>query len=282
MFPLFNFSHAEQFVAGESCLESLLRHPIRLNGGMLIFCLSGEAIVEINMEQHRVTAGTEIVLLNSSSVFSLEKSDEKFNALYITLSPEMLDTVGHRLPVLFFDYLQRYPCHRHAHDSCDNIEILFRYIISLSDDKENKYRNVIMENCIRAYFWSMSDKIDRCLSVDAMPSNYWQKQFRQYISLILNPGNKHRDIKYYADAMCITPRRLAVITRQAIAKTPKEILDEFFIQEIKILLNSTDKTVGEIAEMIGFPDQSYLGRYFKRHTGISPARYRNLPDIYER
>ena len=42
--------------------------------------------------------------------------------------------------------------------------------------------------------------------------------------------------------------------------------------EIKMLLQSTDLSVQEIAYRLHFPDQSYLGRYFKKHTGESPHR----------
>ena len=52
-------------------------------------------------------------------------------------------------------------------------------------------------------------------------------------------------------------------------------IDDFAILEIKVLLQSTDLTMQDIADQLGFPDQSYLGRYFKRHEGISPREYQN-------
>ena len=41
------------------------------------------------------------------------------------------------------------------------------------------------------------------------------------------------------------------------------------------LLQSTELTIQEISDRLRFTDQSYLGRYFKRHEGISPKEYRN-------
>ena len=42
-----------------------------------------------------------------------------------------------------------------------------------------------------------------------------------------------------------------------------------------MMLRSTDLSVQEIAYRLKFPDQSYLGRFFKKHAGESPTEYRN-------
>ena len=59
----------------------------------------------------------------------------------------------------------------------------------------------------------------------------------------------------------------------------KKIIDDFAILEIKVLLQSTGLTIQEIADRLGFPDQSYLGRYFKRHEGMSPKEYQSKYSI---
>ena len=47
------------------------------------------------------------------------------------------------------------------------------------------------------------------------------------------------------------------------------------ILEIKALLQSTSLSIQEISNRLSFPDQSFFGRYFKKHTGKSPLQYRN-------
>ena len=55
----------------------------------------------------------------------------------------------------------------------------------------------------------------------------------------------------------------------------KEFIDRSVVLEIKMLLGSTELSVQEIAYRLHFPDQSYLGRFFKKHTGVSPTEFRN-------
>ena len=52
------------------------------------------------------------------------------------------------------------------------------------------------------------------------------------------------------------------------------MIDKIVIMEIKVLLQNTTLPIQEIAYKMHFPDQSYLGRYFKKHTGISPSAFR--------
>lgn len=63
--------------------------------------------------------------------------------------------------------------------------------------------------------------------------------------------------------------------RSVAQTTAKEFIDHTVALEIKMLLKSTDLSVQEIAYRLHFPDQSYLGRFFKKHTGESPTEYRN-------
>lgn len=59
------------------------------------------------------------------------------------------------------------------------------------------------------------------------------------------------------------------------SESPKTIIDKRLIIEIKVLLQSTELSIQEIADKLNFPDQSYLSRYFKVNCGITPTDYRN-------
>lgn len=80
--------------------------------------------------------------------------------------------------------------------------------------------------------------------------------------------------RFYADQLCISTRYLSAITKQVAENSAKEIIDENLILELKMALQSTGMSLKEIADKYRFPDQSFFGRYFKKHTGMSPKEYR--------
>lgn len=99
--------------------------------------------------------------------------------------------------------------------------------------------------------------------------------FKNFIALTHENCIYQREVSFYAGKLCISTKYLTGICRRVTGNSAKQIIDEFAILEIKVLLQSTEMTIQEIADKLGFPDQSYLGRYFKRHEGISPKEYQS-------
>lgn len=57
-------------------------------------------------------------------------------------------------------------------------------------------------------------------------------------------------------------------------RTPNDWIDDYVTLELRVLLRNTNKNIKEITEEMNFPNQSFLGKYFKEHVGISPSAYR--------
>ena len=71
----------------------------------------------------------------------------------------------------------------------------------------------------------------------------------------------------------LSPGRFAHVFKEAIGKSPLEYINEIRISKAKELLLSQNHTVSEIAEMVGFPNQIYFSKIFKKKTGVSPKQY---------
>lgn len=84
--------------------------------------------------------------------------------------------------------------------------------------------------------------------------------------------------KFYADLQNITSRHLTTMVKTVTGKTATQIIAEFVMNEAKILLNSSDKTIMQIADDLNFGDSYTFSHYFKRYEGKSPAHFR-IKDI---
>ena len=78
----------------------------------------------------------------------------------------------------------------------------------------------------------------------------------------------------YANILAISPKSLAKITKTHFNKTLTELFSERIIVEAKRELYLTNKTVKEIAFELGYDDEFYFSRFFKKNAEVSPQFYR--------
>lgn len=56
--------------------------------------------------------------------------------------------------------------------------------------------------------------------------------------------------------------------------TPSEWLLRARLERARLIMKSSDVTLGEVSTRVGFKDQSHFSRCFRRQYGVSPGRYR--------
>ena len=97
----------------------------------------------------------------------------------------------------------------------------------------------------------------------------------KFLKLVAQHFRTTREVSFYAQQLCITTTYLYKLTHRRWNLSPKELIDQQTICEIKMLLSNTDMSVKEIAATLHFEDTPYMCRYFRQRTGVSPMEYRN-------
>jgi AraC-like DNA-binding protein len=92
--------------------------------------------------------------------------------------------------------------------------------------------------------------------------------------LVFHHYKEHRNVQYYADALFVSPKHLTETIKDVTGRTAGEWIDDAVILEAKVLLRNHEISIAQVAYDIHFPDQSSFGKYFKKHTGLSPSEYR--------
>lgn len=79
-----------------------------------------------------------------------------------------------------------------------------------------------------------------------------------------------------AAELYVTPNYLSRLFKRITGEGCNEYIVRKRIEKAKALLEATNLKVGEIAAMVGYGDINYFSLVFKKHTGMSPTKYRSL------
>ncbi|MDO5443602.1 MAG: helix-turn-helix transcriptional regulator, partial [Bacteroidia bacterium] len=98
---------------------------------------------------------------------------------------------------------------------------------------------------------------------------------KKFIALLGQTKGTKRRIEWFAQNLCISSHYLSIAVKQSSGKSVKNLIDNAVITEIKVLLRHSDMSISQISDKLEFPSSSFLCKYFKAHTGITPLHYRN-------
>ncbi len=96
---------------------------------------------------------------------------------------------------------------------------------------------------------------------------------RDFIRMVHADFARERSVAYYASALCVSPKYLSALVKEATGRTAARWIEDHVIMEAKNLLRYSGKNVQQVAYALNFPNQSAFGKYFKHLTGMSPTEF---------
>ena len=97
----------------------------------------------------------------------------------------------------------------------------------------------------------------------------------QFLKLVSQYHTEYRNVGFYADKLCLTPKYLSRVIKSVTGRSAPEWIDAYVILEAKNLLKYSGLAIKEIVYRLNFPNQSVFYKFFKARTGMTPSEYRN-------
>lgn len=233
----------------------------------------------IDLKDYEIVKNTQVVLL-PGTIICINGCSSDFTASFFEFPKEMFMEACMRFEPIFFRFIKEQPCYVLPQENTGAINGLIRATTAIYNDRENRFRNQIARNHLQSFMFDIYDKCYRYFGKHKIEGGTRQDEiFKSFVSLVHEHCASQREVSFYADKLCISTKYLTGICKAVTGDSAKKIIDDFAILKIKVLLQSTELTVQEIADRLHFPDQSYLGRYFKRHEGMSPKEYQSKYSI---
>ncbi len=85
---------------------------------------------------------------------------------------------------------------------------------------------------------------------------------------------RNREVAWYADKLCITPKYLSQVTNEVSGFSANFWINRYTITDISRLLRDKSLTFVAISDMFGFSSPAYFSRYVQRFLGTNPTEYR--------
>jgi len=96
----------------------------------------------------------------------------------------------------------------------------------------------------------------------------------RFIDLVAANYKKEKELKFYADQLLISIKYLSNCIREITKLPPSKFISDAVINEAKLMLLNSKITINMIASDLGFSDQYAFGKFFKKHTGLSPKVFK--------
>jgi AraC family transcriptional regulator, transcriptional activator of pobA len=97
---------------------------------------------------------------------------------------------------------------------------------------------------------------------------------QKFVQLINNFYVEKRTIEEYAILLSVTPNHLSQSVKLASGKNALSFINDRIMVEAKSMIQFSNLDIAEIAYQLDFSDTSNFGKFFKKHTDVTPVEYR--------
>lgn len=251
-----------------------LQSPHKFNFFMMIFHTAGTSKFKVDMKDYTIDNPANVIKIAPGQIVSVDSISNDFDATCMILSPSFLENllvyINGSIPLRIGALID--PITHLNSEERGLFEIFTRTISRILSNKENPFRIQVVQHVIMAIFYS-SEQV-RNIDDNEPPRSNADVLSKEFLVLVKENFRQERQLQFYADKLCITPRYLSRVVKEITNSSAAEWIERYVVLEARALLKSTNMTIQQISDELNFPSQTFFGKYFKRRMGVSPKEYR--------
>lgn len=249
--------------------------PSRMKSLFLALCTSGHAQYTVDTKMHEVSAG-DVIIISEEQVVADYMLSQDCKGIALIMSYDFFQNIVsgvHELSALFL-FARTHPVFHLDDNQTKALENDIEHIKEKIIDVGHRFRRELVMTMLKALIIDMSNIIYRFQQVGEAGQTRAEVIFRDFIQTVEKNYRTERRVSWYAQQLCITSKYLSETVRTVSRRTPSDWIDSYVTRELRVMLRNSTMSIKQIADELNFANQSFMGKYFKEHVGMSPSQFR--------
>lgn len=243
---------------------------------VIMICTNGRIHAHMNGRPVELKKNQVAIVPQNVVVTNIMISPD-FNLKAMFLNNSILQSALHDKMVIWNDIM--YVQHNHVITLKSEYLLIFSQFYDMLNmviehSHDNPFRNEIIHSILSAAILAVCGELKQMLPQSDEKHLRPSTHFQRFIKLLHNSEIKYRPVEYYASELCISPKHLTAICKKYSGKTANDWIREQVLEDIKYYLKSTDLSIKQVCNRVGFSNTSFFGKYIKQHLGMTPVEFR--------
>ena len=258
-----------------------LDYPFILDGAAFMICIKGSGKIRINFKEYELEENSIITIFPQFVTELLSKSDDLLME-FLLFSTDFLSEMPSSSN-LSFDIsksIAKSPCIKATKEEAEKLLDLHSFIVKRYNQKDHPFREAMAKSLlfsllieVGAIYYERFVELDKGLNTNQSSSRQ-EELVSTFFRLLVDHHKEEKNLQYYADKMCLTSKYLSTIIKERTGRTAFAWINEALITSARFMLKTTNFTILQVSEELNFPNASFFGRFFKKHTGMTPVQYK--------
>lgn len=233
---------------------------------------SGEADIVVGGRTIHTVSRDELILLPDQNV-GVSRLSRDFHARFVLLSHDFVSYITTEDSYLFIQMVRNNPLIHLGEPDTNAFHCCYELLHAALLQRDNPYLRQTLYHIIKAYIYGAMYYVKPDAPV--IKSREEELTYR-FMELVDNHFRTEHALAFYADHMHLTAKYISRCVLIATGRSGIKIIADRIIQQAKVMLLARQKTIAQIGFELGFADQSSFGKFFSKHAGMSPQKWRSI------
>lgn len=253
-------------------------YPVKLAAGVLVLCVRGTITVSFGISEQTVKSH-DFLVLPPGIFFQVKEVSEDLLLYFCAFSSKMLQTTFFsQFMVQLYSSFYFHPIIQLPEGHFQIYKEAFTLLVH-AQELGKKGNEILTDSLIEGIIpiflkgcTALLNKEETNAQIQEDTNDY--KISQMFIGLVMQQYRKEHRVSAYAEQLNIPLNRLCIIVKRHLHMTALQFIDRMIILDAKFLLKSSKEQIKQIALILGFQNNSFFTKYFRKHAGVSPVEYR--------